>query len=227
MTMRMGVVAQTNPQDMSVDVVMLDNGARLTGVQMVTGFASPDRGDNEMPVIKPGKDKWEVRNDNTQTKAIIGMVNNNPVCLGFMPPQVNQIAFEDGRWMKKTESDFYMTASPGADFEMVHPSGWYMKVGESPDKTELTGKNFDKNFRTDRNTGKKLFTRIYAPNGAAVLTIDPDGNAVMDFKGDYAVNAENITMTARQKATIKGGNKAELLSDSSAVVDAPDVDIGL
>lgn len=227
--LRRGIVVETHPEDYSVDLVMTDDGSRVTGAQLINSNANSDSGDNSMPLVKPASagQKWDINAQSKKIIAIVGYLGNNPVVIGFMYPQVNQILFKDGRWIRKTDSDFYETVSATADMEMVHPSGWYLRVGESPDHEDLTGKNFDGNFSNKKNSDREVFFRLYMPNGNAILTIAPDGSGTFLFEKDFRLEADNIDLIARKTMNLSGKEQAKLTSETNVTVDAPDIDLGV
>lgn len=168
MNLRKGLVVDTHPEDNSVDIVMLDDGSRLVGVQVLTQNGSARSGSLDLPDVTVGRvsmfGKWnlDLRNKSeNEQHAIVGFMGNNPVVLGFLLPQINQLTFKDKkRSMSRHQSDVYHTIDGEGNVELHHPSGAYVRLGETPDHEALDEKNFDQNFRSNRNVEKKVHLKV-------------------------------------------------------------------
>lgn len=175
MSFRQGYVVASHPEDHSVDLVMMDDGSRLTGVQVLSANGSTRSGVFSQPVAREKANKWDItqRTDQDQI-AMVGFVRNNPVVVGFLFPQISQMTFKDElREMDRHESDFYQTIDGSANFEMFHPSGAFLRIAESAGHEDLTGRNFDKNFQIDRNTSRRPWFNLSL--GGASISISPEG----------------------------------------------------
>ena len=92
MTLRKGIVVDTHPEDNSIDLVLADTGARLVGVQVMCQSASARTGTADLPVFPTKKNKWDVSETTDQDMiALIDYVGRNPVVVGFLFPQINQV----------------------------------------------------------------------------------------------------------------------------------------
>lgn len=207
MRLRKGIVVDTHPEDHSVDLVLCDDGARLTGVPVLAQSASARSGGVDMPEVPKKADKWDItKRDGQDMEAYVGYMGaGNPVVVGFVYPQVSQMTFEDKkRRFNRHQSDVYTTVTGTGDVELYHPSGVYIRIAEDPKHENLEGKNFDKSLALDRNTDKKLYVRVYIPD-SGMFQMDPNGNALLRMMGKINIEADgairidsktSITMTA-------------------------------
>lgn len=204
MSDRIGYVVAVHPEDHSVDLVMADNGERLIGVQVPTLNGSTRTGTIDLPAVPEKKDKWDITQLTGQDmKAIVGYVGRNPVVRGFLFPQVNQMLSKDPKMrIDRHQSDVMTTLDGDGNFQWSHPSGMYIRVGESPDKVDMAGKNADGSAAFDRNTGRKVNLRIGFPGGAYELTITPDGKLSMLAKQGFEVEAQADSSVKAPKLTL-------------------------
>lgn len=190
--MRIGIVAEVHHNDHSVDIVMADDGSRIVGAQVLTKNGSTRSGSVDLPEVKPaGKDKWDVTKRSGQDlRAIVGYVSGHPVVLGFLYPQVNQMLLKDGKAARyRHQSDVETLIDGDGNMQITHPSGTYIRIGESPDKDDMAGK-FTDDSATDRNTGKQVSVRIGMAGGTAVLTIAPGGQVTLTTQAGVSVTAD-------------------------------------
>ena len=190
-----GIVVGVNAYDHSVDLVLSD-GRRLAGVQVLTPNGSTRSGLFDMPATPPKADKWDVTTMTGQDQiAIVDWVGNIPVVVGFLYPQVSQMTFDDPALrVDRHQSDVYTSVDGAGNFELSHPSGAYLRLAETPDHVDLTGQNTDKNFAQDRNTGRALYVRLVVP-GAIDLKIAPDGALTLTLgKGATITAPDGITL---------------------------------
>ena len=183
--LRKGYVVATHPEDHSVDLVMADDGSRMIGVQVLTPNGSTRSGSIDMPAVPEKANKWDISKITGQDQlAIVGFLGTNPVVLGFLYPQVNQMLFSDPkRKIERHQSDVYKSIDGDGNIELHHPSGLYVRIGETPDHEDLGGKDIDQKFQQDRNTGRSLFVRLETPKGNYQLTINPDGDCLIKMVG--------------------------------------------
>ena len=209
--LRLGYVVKTHPEDHSVDLVMCDDGTRLIGVQAMSIGGSARTGHVDLPEVPEKSDQWDITQTNGQDqKAVVGFSKSGPVVMGFLLPQIIQMTFEDGkRRMNRHQSDVYHTVDGDGNMELYHPSGAYARMGESLDHEDLTSKNFDQSFKTDRNTDKKVGGRVNI--AGATVEVDKDGN--------FKLSIKNTTMTID-----KDGN-LQMKSDKDVTIEAPNVNV--
>lgn len=225
MTLRQGVVVATHPEDHSVDLVMVDNGERLIGVQVQTPSGSSRTGTVDMPEVPERKDKWDITKPTGQDMiAFVDYVGRNPIVTGFRYPQINQMLFKDPKMrFSRHQSDVMSYIDGDGNMGIMHPSGAFIQIGEKPEKPELANKNADASLAADRNTGTKVHLRIELAGNVARLTMTPDGTCELllekDFdlkaKGNIGMEAEgNITMKAGGTFTAESGGKASIKGSS-------------
>jgi hypothetical protein len=214
MMLRLGVVVDIHPEDNSVDLTMTDDGAHLAGVQVLTVTGGTRSGLVDLPRPAQPEDenaKWDITK-RTESDVIAAVAYFDsmrmPVVVGFLYPQINQMLFEEkGRKIDRHESDVYSTTTKDGDHEWYHPSGTYVRVAVNPEHEDLTGKDFDKKWKIDRNTGKAVHVRLTvknAGNQVASLNIDPEGNITVEHIGNLDIQtgghathtAQTITMNA-------------------------------
>lgn len=208
MNLRKGIVVATHPEDHSVDLVMSDDGSRLVGVQVMTPSGSTRTGTIDMPAVPEKANKWDITQPTDQE--MIAMVatfgSGNPVVVGFLYPQINQMLSSDPkRRVSRHQSDVQWSIDGDGNVQLVHPSGTYIRIGESADAEETAGKNADTNAAVDRNTGRQVNVRIGMGGGTAILTIAPDGavslttQTTINLQAQGAISIESgdsITMVA-------------------------------
>jgi len=185
-----GIVVATHPSDHSVDLVLAD-GRRLTGVQVATPNGSARTGTFDMPAVPDrGGDKWDITKLNGQDQiALVDFVDGIPVVTGFLFPQVSQMTFDDPKMrVTRHQSDVVQTIDGDGNIQITHPSGTYIRIGESPDKVDMSAKNTDASLATDRNTGRRVNIRIGLAGGVLELTMTPDG--AVSLKCAKTINIE-------------------------------------
>lgn len=197
MSLRKGIVVEVHPEDHSVDIVMADDGSRLIGVQVMTPNGSTRTGTVDLPAIPKRKNKWDIsRATGQDLHAIVGFVGRNPVVTGFIFPQVNQMLSADPTLrITRHQSDVIETLDGKGNYQWIHPSGTYVRFGETPDLEAPA--NADGDAKADRNTALKPFVRLGLAGGAMELTIAPDGSIkVTTQKGIEVQAAEPSTIKA-------------------------------
>lgn len=189
--LRKGIVVAVHPEDYSVDLVMSDDGSRLVGVQVLSPNGSARSGTVDLPFVPERPEKWDIRQrDGQDMQAMVGYFGRNPVVMGFLYPQVNQMTLTDGKTMRyRHSSDVGFSIDGDGNVQLSHPSGTYVRIGENPDLDDVGAKSVD-GSQTDRNTGKKVSIRVGLAGGKAVLTINPDGDVSLITKGSIDMDAQ-------------------------------------
>lgn len=208
MAMRKGIVVATHPEDHSVDLVMVDTGERIIGVQVMTSNASSRSGTVDMPAVPEKKDKWDITQDTGQEMhAIVGYVGRTPVVTGFLYPQINQMLFSDQKMkFSRHQSDVMTSIDGDGNISLQHPGGAFIQIGEEPEKPELASKNADASLKPDRNTGKKVYLRVELAGNVARLTMTPDGTCELLLEKDFNLKAKgDIDMEAEGNIKMKAG----------------------
>lgn len=207
-------VVAIHPEDHSCDVVILSDGARFSGVQIMSATASTNTGLNDLPVpaAAPDGSQWNAsQKTGRDIIAIIDWCEGTPYVEGFLFPQICQMTFPDGnRKIDRHASDVYQTIDGNGNAEWSHPSGTYMRVGETPAHEDLTGKDFDKKWKIGNNTARAPHMQLVVANAGAVkctINIAPSGNvtvtsvgsAMLKFPGGTTVDSPLTTFTGDVK----------------------------
>jgi hypothetical protein len=208
-----GRVVAIHPEDHSCDIVMLGDGSRLAGVQIQSQSASTNTGLNDLvaPAAAPDGNKWNAsQKTGRDILAIVGWCEGVPFVNGFLFPQICQMTFpEANRKIDRHASDFYQTIDAKGNVEWSHPSGTYLRIGESPAHEDLTGKDFDKKWAIKNNTGTAPHVHLtVASAGSVVATIDIAPSGAITVTG------------ASLMATLTGA--ATLIAPGGVTVDTPD-----
>lgn len=210
--MKIGYVTATHPEDHSVDLVMLDDGSHLAGVQVMAGAASTRSGDNDLPApgAPPSGDKWSVTDlrSGQDLIAVVGYIGRVPLVFGFLFPQVCQMLFaRTGFRVDRHTSDWYTTVDANGNVEMAHPSGTFVRVAENPEHEDLTGQDFDKKWKIDRNTTRAPWLSVMLKNaGAEVMRLrcDPAGNVTLHNVGTLTAQVDGNTAITTPQLTLTG-----------------------
>lgn len=190
-----GIVVATHPGDHSVDLVLAD-GRRLTGVQVATPNGSARTGTFDMPAVPERADKWDITTQNGQDQiALVDFVDGIPVVTGFLFPQVSQMTFDDPKMrVTRHQSDVMSSIDGDGNMQITHPSGAFIRLGETADAVNMASKNTDASLATDRNAGRKLFMRVVVP-GAFDLKISPEGQLTLTLSQGAVIDApDGITL---------------------------------
>lgn len=198
MALRKGIVVATHPEDYSVDLLMVDNGERVTGVQVMSKSASGRTGSVDLPDVPERKNKWDVSEDTGQDMhAIVDYVGRTPVVTGFLFPQINQMLFKDPKMkFDRHTSDVMNYVDGKGNFGIIHPSGAFIQVGDKPDLPEFPKQNADATLVADRNTDTKVYMRISLAGQKVEITLTPDGTATMKMEKDFNVECKTATVKA-------------------------------
>lgn len=162
MNLRQGIVVGVHPEDHSVDLVMLDDGARLVGVQVMTGNGSARTGTFDMPAVGERRDKWDITQKTDQDQiAIVAYAGRNPIVIGYLFPQISQMTFKDGkRMVYRHQSDVTVSIEETGAMYVRHPGGFQFKVGTPDNDKSGDDNSFDKNREVTRNKTMKPTMQI-------------------------------------------------------------------
>ena len=222
MSLRQGVVVATHPKDHAVDLVMVDTGERLVGVQVATPNGSARSGGVDLPDVPEKKDKWDITRETGQDmKALVDFVRGYPVVTGFLYPQVNQVLQKDPKMMyRRHQSDVEWMVDGEGNIQLNHPGGAYIRLGETPDKVDTAGKNADGNAKIDRNTGRKVNVRIGLAGNAVVVTMTPDGAVTFALETDFTIEAKgSIAMKAGGDIRLEAAGAVAIKAGGDATID--------
>lgn len=201
---RLARVTGVSPEGQKLEVIFLDTGDFGRDVQVVSPYAGTDfgfTGGIPEPEVE-GHDPNMEENDPTKRHiiAVVACVQGLNLCLGFVFPQITQMAFtkehDKNRLIERHTSDFYRTVSDRGDMDLKHPSGTYVRVGKGQIPDDLSGRDFDKVWKIKRNTG-----------GAATITLHTAGSQItLHPNGLIEIEADgSIVMTAARDITMKAG----------------------
>lgn len=221
-------VVASHPEDHSVDVVMVDDGARHVGVQVLAQTAGSDFGAYDLPEPSAIGNKWSMSAGRERdVMAVCSFLTGAhvPVVLGFLFPQVNGVLFADkNRRMNRHASDVYSTIDADGNIEVAHPNGTYIRIGVTPDHEDLSGKDFDGNFKQSKNTDKMTHLKVVVANSGgpqATLHVDPTGNVSLDHVGNLTVNVGgNASVTVAGTTQVDSAG-ASTVTAPSVTVDSP------
>ena len=210
---RKAIVVACHPEDNSVDLVMCDDGARLSGVPVMSQSGSARSGSVDMPEMPnaTGDAKWDItkRHGQDMEALVATMGRGNPIVVGFLYPQISQMTFKDAkRKFTRHQSDVYHTIDGNGNVELYHPSGAYVRIAESLDHEDLEKKNFDESLVLDRNKDKKVGMRVSL--GGVKIDIK-DGVVTIDAKrvvvpnGDVVAGAVSLRNHIHQR--VRAGNE--------------------
>lgn len=217
--LRIGYVVETHPEDHSVDLVMADDGSRVVGAQVVAPDASVRSGTAGLPKVTPkGKGKWDISQaPDDAMKAMVGFVHGRqPVVVGFLFPQINQMLPKKGSTAKRYRhpSDLETLIDDDGNLQITHPSGTYIRIGESTDHAPAAVADQTK---TDRNTSRRVNIHIGLADGALELTLSPTGGVSLRCNQRVSIDAgqevrvkapsvrlETPSVLATQDVTIQG-----------------------
>ena len=195
-----GKVVRVHPEAETVDLLMLEDGRQLVGVQILGGgdtsgetgvacLATPDSAKSSDP--------FEAVNSGARDVfAIVGRTRRYPIVVGFLRPTVSQMKFADvDRYLNRTPSDVYWTVDSAGNAELAHPSGVFVRIGTSPNHEDLTGKDYAGRWKIERNTQQLVHIHVENP-GKFVLDVDPAGNVTMVAAGSVSVSAGGAVSVA-------------------------------
>lgn len=197
MTLRQAIIVEVHPADHSVDLVMLDDGTRHLGVQVATPNGSARTGLVDLPQVPQRDNKWDITKRTGQDmQALVAFVGRNPVVVGMLYPQVNQMLLKDGKARRyRHQSDVETLIDGDGNMQITHPSGTYIRIGESIEADTLDGKHADTSS-TDRNQAKQVNIHIGMAGGVLELTMSPTGAVSLRCN-------QGVSIEAGQSSTFK------------------------
>lgn len=152
---RVARVCHVHPEGHSFDGIFCDTGDYCRNVQVLSPMAGTDFG-FASGIPAPEEEGWEenreINPDRRDVLAVVTTCSAGLLCLGFLYPQVNHMAFtkeqDKNRMIERHTSDFYRTINDAADMDMVHPGGAWMRMGFGPIPDILEGRDYDKRWKT-------------------------------------------------------------------------------
>lgn len=211
-----GIVVATHPSDHSVDVLLSD-GRRLVGVQVMTPNGSARSGVFDMPAVpERGGDKWDISEPNGQDQiAIVDFVDGIPLVAGFLYPQISQMTFGDPKLrVTRHQSDVMTAIDSDGNVQITHPSGTYIRLGEQPDKVDLSAANSDESLAIDRNTDRRVHVRIGMADGVLELTMTPSGEVLL-------ICDKNINFQTKENIRMEAGKSIQFMAPAGMTFATP------
>lgn len=202
--LKLARVVDVHPESHSVDVVVMEDNRRFSGVKVMAGTAGGDYGFSGLAV--PTNTGFEANNSGKRDIfAVVGWMGYTPVVMGFIHPEVSQVLFRDKeRMVYRHPSDVYMTVDGDGNAELHHPSGAFIRLGTSPDHEDLAGKDVDGIWAIERNTDKAVHIRIEQAGGVASLDIAPDGAITIHTSSTLVANADGGATVTAPTVTVNG-----------------------
>lgn len=195
MNLRFGRVVTIHPEDNAVDLVMVDDGSHVPGVQVLGGLASTSTGLTDLAEPAPqAGDKWALTNTGGREMlaACLPAAGGRLWVIGFRFPQIGQMTFKaHGRMVYRHQSDVYVTVDDAGNLEVSHPSGTFLRIGETSGHEDLTGQDVDGKWKIARNTARAPHVSLQVVNGGvqkASVHIDPSGNLSISNAGTTDIN---------------------------------------
>lgn len=221
----LGVVVAVYPEGHSVDVLMDGDGGMIFGAQVMVQSGSDKTGVVDLPDVggPTGEDRWSLTLPRERyVRALVASVRGIPVVVGFLLPQVNQVTFEEkNRRIVRHASDAYTSVDDAANIELSHPSGTYLRIGESAAHEDLTGQDFDRKWAIERNTDSAVHLQLTIKNAGtqvASLNFAPNGNVTLTHSG-------NLSVATDGNASVEVGGTTSLESVGAVTISAPSVTI--
>jgi hypothetical protein len=198
-------VIRVHWENNSVDIVMASSGATFSGIRVMTSAASTNTGMNDLPEPTPN-DPLKMKSTAKQREiiAVVAFFDRLPVVIGFLHNRDTQMLFADKeRMIYRHASDVYQTIDKDGNIELRHPGGAYIRFGASSAHEDLTGKDFNKQWKITRNTDKKIHIHIEQAGGAASVDIAPDGTITVNSKATITTTSAGITTVNAPAITLK------------------------
>ncbi len=203
----------------SVDLVMSSDGRTISGVRVMASSASTNTGIHDLPMPETNDPlKMKSTKKTRDIIAVVSYFNEVPVVLGFLHPRDTQMLFSDKeRMVYRHASDVYQTIDKDGNVEMHHPGGAYVRFGTSAAHEDLTGKDYNKQWKIAKNTDKQVHIHIEQAGGVALIDIAPDGAIAITTATTVSVNATgdatvisggNVSVSAAGTAKVQAGGKA-------------------
>lgn len=182
----------------TADLWFLEDGWRVPRAPIMCESASNNSGVHEDHDITdvPEDPSQFPGPDGRYLIAVVGNLHGFPVVLGFLPPQFSEMIFSDKRYIRRFDSDVYLTVDKDGNAEVFHPSGAFVRIGQDPEHEDLTGKDARKLFALRNNLGQKPAVKVAIGIGEAeVCSVRLDETGV-------TVTGDNILV--RGAATVDG-----------------------
>ena len=183
----------------TVDVALWRSGRPLSSIPVLCPMISS--GSGRLGLHAPGapSQPYDIQDvEGLNIHAAVSYHDGIPCVVGFKVPEVGQMTFDrPGFEIDRHSSDVYSTTNDAGDFEKAWPNGTFLRVAATPEHEDLTGQDFDKQFKVARNTGAQLHLRmVLAGQGGAALDVHvtPAGVATLTLAGAATLSATGWTV---------------------------------
>ena len=161
MDKRMMLVVGAHPETYTVDVRDWRSNWQMKGVPVMTGPATGGAGHADLPAFS----------EESPGVAIVDFIDGtSPVVMGFLHARISALRFADGRAVARHESDVYQTIDRDGEFELYHPSGAMIRLGEGEAHVDLTGLDHDGEWALAKNTGKTVKLTLQVGQSKIVIS---------------------------------------------------------
>lgn len=200
--MRLAKVIKVHPQNFAVDLVFLDSGWFMPGVQVLLTTISTCSGmvDLPSPVVDENDPRDTTLLGDTDILAATMDLGGRPVVIGFLPPQVTQMANEKENYrLFRHISDVTTSIDQGANVIFRHPSGTTIHIGQSvasgeqPEEEDREGSGYHGIWTEKKNKSKAGFV-LSVNGGDVVVKCDCCGNIKIEAITSIALEAPLITL---------------------------------
>ena len=219
-------VTAVHPRAHAVDGVSLRNGQRFTGVPVLSSsFVSSDSGTVDLHEPDPGQELYDLQpTAGRDVYAAVAVIGGTPAVIGFKAPEIGAMTFDRKNFrLQRHASGFYVSTNGEGDMEMFHPNGTFLRIAQTVAHEDLTGQDYDKRFKVDKNTDKvvRIYMAVYANGEKKVdFHLTPTGDLLASgigkleaiFAGDIHLKGANVliestgtmTLNAAGASTIRG-----------------------
>lgn len=220
-TIRLARVTYVHPEAQRFEAIFLDTGDYVRDVQVMTPYGGTDFGyTTGVPFPdEEGHDPNMTENDPDvrHIVAVVACLQGMNICLGYLYPQITQMAFtrsDKNRLIERHPSDTYRTISNDGDMDLVHPGGAYIRMGEGESPDALDGRDYDGIWKIKRNKDKSV--TITLASREAQMRLTPDGRILLS--GAMSIEADAPDIKVRSATTT-------VESSDQVSVSAPLVDV--
>ena len=227
-----GRVIKVHQHDNSLDIQLVYDNSRLTGVPLMAPQMTTSSGFVDMP--HPEGNDWDKPGSKTRDCYVIcAKVGSNVIAIGFIPDQVNQMMFDRKNFkVDRHASDVYTTIDEFGNSETRHPSGTYVRVAEDPNHEDLFEKDFDKLWDIARNKDKAPYIHVdlrVANVHKCSILMTPTGDIEVHAVGHIAIRSDKDTyihadgdlqISANGDVGVRAGKDAYVHSDGDMQASA-------
>ena len=204
-TIRLARVTYAHPEAQRFEAIFLDTGDYVRDVQVMTPYGGTDFGyTTGIPFPdEEGHDPNMTENDPDvrHIVAVVACLQGMNICLGYLYPQITQMAFtraDKNRLIERHPSDTYRTISDDGDMDLVHPGGAYIRIGDGTAPDALEGRDYDGIWKIKRNKDKSV--TITLASSEAQMRLTPDGRILLSGAASIEADAPDIKVRSATTA---------------------------